>query len=298
MRFLTSALLGLGVFTFALSSSFNAEAAKTRQHKVAAQPAAVTAPAPALPVAKTDSPAVSGRNADGTLHAPALEDAPSDDFLRVAWCHGVLSGDMELAEIISSVYPEDKDLRLIGTSYLRAYEAALTLSGKGMTDAQHQAAEDMREFGYNEWAAARDDANLKEAAGTYANWQLPGDCEHAAVRLSGHPNLFAEMATDDEVDAISAALNSGGPHDYNEMPKPVLTAQAMPEDPNAPVATNRLATRDRQDASLPQLTTPVDTTSSSDSSSSDDNSGGKKGVDRKWSEGLAYRLGWSNTKGH
>ena len=296
MRLLTSALLGLGVCTFALSSGFNAEAAKTRQHKVTPPPAAATPPAPAI--AAPGTPAATGRNADGTLHAPILEDAPSDDFLRVAWCHGVLSGDMELAEIISSVYPEDKDLRLIGTSYLRAYEAALTLSGKGMTDSQHQAAEDMRQFGYNEWAAARDDDNLKEAAGAYATWQLPGDCEHAAVRLSGHPNLFAEMATDDEVEAISAALSSGGPHDYNEMPKPVLTAQAMPDDPNAPVATNRLATRNRQDASLPQLTTPVTTTSSSDSSSSSESTGGKKGVDRKWSEGLAYRLGWSNTKGH
>ena len=293
MRLLTSALLGLSVSALALSSSFNAEAAKTR-HQAAAKPAAA-APA-AAPVAAAN-PAITGRNADGTLHAPDLSDAPTDDFLRVAWCHGVLSGDMELAEIISSVFPEDKDLRLIGTSYLRAYEAALTLSGKGMSDAEHQKAEDAREFGYNEWAAARDDVSLTEAAGAYANWQLPGDCEHAAVRLSGHPNLFAEMATDDEVVAITAALTSGGPHDYNEMPKPVLTAQTMPDDPNAPVATNRLATRNRKDAALPQLTTPVAATSS-DSSSESENNGGKKGVDRKWSEGLAYRLGWSNKKGH
>ena len=306
MRLLTSAVLGLSISALALSSSFNAEAAKTRHH-AAAKPVAVAqvAATPAVPdmalptttVPVADGPALTGRNADGSLHAPTLSDAPTDDFLRVAWCHGVLSGDMELAEIISSVFPEDKDLRLIGTSYLRAYEAALTLSGKGKSDAQHQQAEDIREFGYNEWAAARDDVNLKEAAGAYANWQLPGDCEHAAVRISGHPNLFAEMATDDEVDAISAALTSGGPHDYNEMPKPVLTAQALPDDPNAPVATNRLATRNRQDAALPQLTTPV-ATSSSDNSTSADSDHGKKGVDRKWSEGLAYRLGWSNSKGH
>jgi len=283
-----------------LSSSFNAEAAKTRQHNPAAQPVAVaTAPA-TLPVATPDSPAVTGRNADGTIHEPDLSDAPNDDFLRVAWCHGVLSGHMELSEIISSVYPEGsegKALRTIGTSYLRAYEAALTLSGKGKSDSDHQEAEDIRQFGYNEWAAARDDADLAEAAYAYNSWSLPGDCEHAAVRLSGHPNLFAEMATDDEVDAISAALNSGGPHDYDEMPKPVLTAQAMPDDPNAPVATNRLATRNRHDANLPQLPTPVQT-ASSDSSSSSEGNGGKKGVDRKWSEGLAYRLGWSNSKGH
>jgi len=281
-------LLAPAVLALAVSGSA-ADAGKVRHHsKLAAKPvaAAVTTPAPT-------GPAVTGRNPDGTLHSPNITDAPNDDFLRVAWCHGVLSGDMELAEIISSIYPEDHDLRLIGDSYLRAYEAALTLSGKGKSDAQHQAAEDARQFGYDEWKAAREDANLKEAAYAYASWQLPGECEHAAVAISGHPNLFAEMATDDEMTAIAAALNSGGPHDYNEMPKPVLTAAAAPADPNAAVSTNRLAVQGQKDAALPQITTPVPDSSSS---SSADETGGVGPDHRKWSQGLAYRLGWTNVK--
>jgi hypothetical protein len=239
---------------------------------------------------------MTGRNADGSLHSPNLADAPTDDFLRVAWCHGILSGDMELADIISSVYPEDHDLRLIGDSYLRAYEAALTLSGKGMTDAQHQAAEDARQYGYDEWKAAREDPSLKEAAMAYANWQLPGECEHSAVAISGHPNLFSEMATDDEMQAVVAALTSGGPHDYDELPKPVLTASTAPVDPDAPISGNRLGAQGQKDAALPKISTPVPDQSSSSSSTEDD--GGVGPDHRKWSQGLAYRLGWTNVKAH
>jgi hypothetical protein len=243
--------------------------------------AKTAAKAPQKPAA---NPALTGLNADGTLHMPVLTDAPTDDFERVAWCHGVLSGDMELAELINPVLPTDDQLQLIGTSYLRAYEAALTLSGKGKSAAEHKKAEDARDFGYNEWAAARK-APLKDAAGLYVNWQLPGECEKAAVRLSGHPNLFAEMATDDEAEAIQAVMTSGGPHDYDEKPKPVLTAQTAPVD-GGPVAANTLGQRvDLADA-LPKIPKPTPT-ASSDNKPKDDK--------RHWSEGLAYRLGWSNT---
>lgn len=231
-----------------------------------------------------DNPAVTGRNADGALHMPVLADAPTDDFERVAWCHGVLSGDMELAEIINPVMPTDDQLQLIGASYLRAYEAALTLSGKGKAESEHKKAEAARDFGYNEWGAARK-APLKEAAGLYVNWQLPGECEKAAVRLSGHPNLFAEMATDEEAEAIQAVMTSGGPHDYSEKPKPVLTAQAAPTD-GGPVAANTLGRRVDLDAALPKIQKPAPADSDADK---------PKDEKRHWSEGLAYRLGWSDT---
>ncbi|HWU48377.1 MAG TPA: hypothetical protein VN042_00770 [Asticcacaulis sp.] len=242
--------------------------------------AKTVAKAPQKPAA---NPAVTGLNADGALHMPVLADAPTDDFERVAWCHGVLSGDMELAELINPVLPTDDQLQLIGTSYLRAYEAALTLSGKGKSAAEHKKAEDARDFGYNEWAAARK-APLKDAAGLYVNWQLPGECEKAAVRLSGHPNLFAEMATDDEAAAIQAVMTSGGPHDYDEKPKPVLTAQTAPVD-GGPVAANTLGQRVDIDAALPKIQKP--TPPATDDKPKDDK--------RHWSDGLAYRLGWSNT---
>ena len=216
-------------------------------------------PAAARVKAKTVAPAATtglpnlGLNADDTLRAPVIEDAPTDDYERVAWCHGVLSGDMDLAEQIDSVMPVDTTLRTIGQSYLRAYEAALTLSGKGNTEAGHQRAETARLLGYDGWKGARA-ASVDKAAGAYATWQLPGDCEHAAVRLSGHPNLFAEMATDDEVNAITEVMNSGGAHDYKELPKPVLTAQTAATVPaDAPIATNTLGKRANQARSLPAL---------------------------------------------
>ena len=256
MRLLTSSALCLALSAFVLGAPFAAEArVKHRHHKApaAAKPAAKTsdtttddasAPADDAPVATV--------NADGTIRPPVIDDAPADDYQRVAWCDGVLSGDMDLANYIKDVQPADPTLQLIGQSYLRAYEAALTLSGKGQNDAGHAKAEKARQRGYDGWKAALA-ADPRKAAWTYDNWQLPGDCEHAAVRLSGHPNLFAEMATDEEAKAISDTLASGGPHTYDDLPKPVLTAKTTPVDPNAPISTNTLAVRAKQAAVLPPV---------------------------------------------
>jgi hypothetical protein len=232
--------------------SFAAADAKTPRHKTKARPAAA---APATP-SKVDE--------ETGLHIPTIQDAPADDYQRVAWCHGVLSGDMELAEQIAPLEPVDDGIQAIGRSYLRAYEAALTLSGKGKTEDGHALAEKARQAGYDGWAEVRK-ADMKQAAYAYDTWQLPGDCEHAAVRLSGHPNLFGEMATDDEAKAIEAALNSGGPHNYNELPKPKLTADKAPENSDGPITTNTLAKRAREAKDLPLA--PASGASSSSASS-------------------------------
>lgn len=286
---LTRPAVSLFVLAAALTSVVAASAADTKVKPAAAtKTTAKTAPAKTSATPAVN-PAVTGRNADGTLHMPTLADAPKNDFELVAWCHGVLSGDMELAEIINPVLPTDEQLQMIGDSYLRAYEAALTLSGKGKSEADHKKAEQVRDYGYNEWGAARK-ADLKEAAGLYLNWQLPGECEKAAVRLSGHPNLFAEMATDDEADAIQAVMASGSKGDHGVTPKPVLTAQTTAPNSGV-VAANTLGRRVDLDAALPKIQTPAASDASSSSSSSSD---GK----RRWSDGLAYRLGWTNSKGH
>ncbi|MBW8881343.1 MAG: hypothetical protein JF615_07970 [Asticcacaulis sp.] len=223
--------------------------AKTRRHRPAASAPAKPTPVPVV----APSPAETGFNVDGTVHAPVIEDAPTDDYQRVAWCHGVLSGDMDLAQQIDSIMPVDQTLMTIGRSYLRSYEAALTLSGKGETEAGHKDAEDARQRGYDGWKGARA-SDVQKAASAYLTWQLPGDCEHAAVRLSGHPNLFAEMATDEEVATIDKVMKSGGEHGYDELPKPVLTAQTVsPEDADAPIATNTLAKRANQAKALPPV---------------------------------------------
>ena len=239
-----------------------------KAHKGMAAKAVTAAPPAADPVTQpADEAPVTGLNPDGSIRAPLIDDAPADDYLRVAWCHGALSGDMDLAQAIDSVQPVDQTLQLIGKSYLRAYEAALTLSGKGQDETSHAAAEAERQRGHDGWNGALQEADVKKAAWAYDSWQLPADCEHAAVRLSGHPNLFAEMATDEEATAIADTLNSGGPHSYEELPKPVLTARTAPVDSDAPISTNTLAARARQASALPAL--PDADSSSSSSSSSD-----------------------------
>ena len=198
--------------------------------------------------ASSSSAAAKSKDDADTLHVPTIEDAPKSDFERVAWCHGVLSGDMQLADLIDKIEPKDPQITTIGISYLRAYEAALTLSTQGKTAAGHTLAEKARQKGFNEWDQARK-ADIKKTAWVYDNWQLPGDCEHAAVRLSGHPNLFAEMATEDETKTINQVMsNSDGPHPYEEGPAPTLKAKNI--DPNADIiSNNRTATQSADAAS-------------------------------------------------
>lgn len=259
MRLLTSTTLSLGVI--AVLCGLTAGPASARPHHGKTHKAPATAPAtPVDAIPAVDTGDITGLNPDGSIRQPIIDDAPSDDYLRVAWCHGVLSADMDLATYIKDVQPVDDNIQLIGQSYLRAYEAALTLSGKGASQADHDKAEASRQRGYDDWKGALS-ADVRKAAFAYDSWQLPGDCEHAAVRLSGHPNLFAEMATEDEAKAISDTLNSGGPHNYEDLPKPVLTANTAPADSDAPIATNTLATRAKQAAALPGV--PAASSSSS-----------------------------------
>ena len=216
-----------------------------------------------------------GKSADAdTIHVPTLQDAPKSDFERVAWCHGILSGDMQLADIINPLEPKDPQIQTIGISYLRAYEAALTLSPQGKTAAGHALAEKARLRGFNEWAQARK-AEIHKAAWVYDNWQLPGDCEHAAVRLSGHPNLFAEMATEDETKTINEVLNTpDGPHPYEEGPAPTLKAKNI--DPNADVISNNTAA--------------VQAAASASASAASNSANSSAASD--YSQGLGQKLGW------
>jgi hypothetical protein len=220
------------------------------------------------------SAAKSSKDADpDTIHVPTINDAPKGDFERVAWCHGILSGDMQLADIVNSLEPKDPQIEIIGRSYLRAYEAALTLSTQGKTAAGHALAEKARQKGFDEWAQARN-SDIKKAAWVYDNWQLPGDCEHAAVRLSGHPNLFAEMATDEETRTINDVMNSSnGPHPYLEGAAPTLKAKTV--DPNADLVANN---------------TTAQQASASASSASENASAAKA-----YSQDLGQKLGWDKT---
>ena len=249
MRLLVPTLLPLIACALAINLAAPAEA-KPKKRAIAQKTVKAK---PKGPTAEQLKPLVLF-NADGSPRSPTIEDAPADDYQKVAWCHGILTGNMQLAEQISSIEPVDQRIQTIGRSYLRAYEAALTLSGKGKTPEGFALADKARQHGYDAWDGARK-AEVHKAAYAYATWQLPGDCEHAATRISGHPNLFAEMATDEEAKVIADTLNSGGPRGYDELPQPKLAAQVAPEDPNAPVATNTLARRARLSAGLPTVET-------------------------------------------
>ncbi len=225
--------------------------------------------------------AAASKSADSdTIHVPTIQDAPKGDFERVAWCHGILSGDMQLADKINPLEPKDPQIEIIGVSYLRAYEAALTLSAQGKTAAGHALAEKARLKGFNEWDEARK-VELKKAAWVYDNWQLPGDCEHAAIRLSGHPNLFAEMATDEETKTIKDVMDSAdGPHPYEEGPAPTLKAKNV--DPNSDVvSTNTPAVQASVSASAAAASSSADSSAASD-----------------YSQNLGQKLGWDKKGGN
>jgi hypothetical protein len=147
----------------------------------------------------------SKRIAQQIVSVPMLADAPASDFERVAWCHGILSGHMEIAERIKD---EDPVMRTIGKSYLKTYEAALSLSEAGKTDAGRALGEKARMAGNKSWDEARA-ADIARQTGAYLNWSLPGDCERATLAISGHPDLFAEMADEDEAQIINKTLASG-----------------------------------------------------------------------------------------
>jgi len=204
------------------------------------------------------------------VRTPVIADAPADDFNRVAWCHGILSGHMDLAQRIADKEPLSGEMEQIGASYLRAYEAALTLSKKGETTDGRKSAETAREKGFDGWAEARSytqaGADKGKAIGAYINWSLPGDCERAAKELSGHPNLFREMQTDEESKLVAEALKPSG----ERQPLDVLTPQkasavTAPEDPDAALGSSRTTGRTKADSEKPK---------------------------NNWATGLMGKLGW------
>jgi hypothetical protein len=147
--------------------------------------------------------------------------APSDDFAFVAWCHGVLSGHMELAEQVKDILPIDDVQQRIGSAYLRGYEEALAKAPEGKSPEGQKRAEEAQSTGFHNWDQARA-ADKQLAADTYLGWQLPGRCEHAAVRVSKNPDLF-KMAP--EAGEIATSFGKGAPPPTVE----VAAAPAAPE---------------------------------------------------------------------
>jgi hypothetical protein len=156
------------------------------------------------PQASTAAPAPGQAQAEQALADRIPAGAPKDDFGFVAWCDGVLSGHMDLAERVKTVLPLDPVQQKIGRAYLQAYEKALAVSKDGKSEAGRKRAEAARQIGWKNWDKARK-ADKQLAADTYLAWQLPGHCEKAAIRLSGDKELFRMSPTAQEVEAIGEA---------------------------------------------------------------------------------------------
>ena len=135
--------------------------------------------------------------------------APKDDYGFVAWCYGVLSGHMDLAQRVQTVLPLDPVQQKVGQSYLAAYDKALADAKEGSTAAGRKRAEAARSIGWKNWDKARA-ADKQLAADTYLAWQLPGRCEHAAIRLSGDKDLFRMSPTPEEIEAMGTETPVAG----------------------------------------------------------------------------------------
>jgi hypothetical protein len=154
---------------------------------------------PPAPAADPAPPPAAEADAELADRIPA--GAPKDDYGFVAWCDGVLSGHMDLAERVKDVLPLDPVQQKIGKAYIAAYEKALAGAPDASTEAGRKRADAARNIGWRNWDRARK-ADKQLAADTYLAWQLPGHCERAAINLSGDKDLFRMSPTTEEVEAM------------------------------------------------------------------------------------------------
>lgn len=174
------------------------------------------------------------------------EGAPRDDYNFVAWCHGVLSGHMALAERIQPVLPLDEVQQKIGKAYLKGYEEALAAGRATRSAAELDAADAIRAAARANWNTAMK-ADIQLGSDTYLAWQLPGRCEHAAKRVAGRTDLFRMIPTPQENETVSAGASMA---DVPPPPRAPVAAASTP----APVATPAVAAPS-PDSSIPVFTT-------------------------------------------
>lgn len=123
--------------------------------------------------------------------------APTDDYGFVAWCHGALSGHMELYQRVKpeleKVSPgqDDKPLNQAGRDYLELYAKALKAAEAASPTNIHNRGVQANAAGYRIWAAART-AEPRTQMWSYLMWELPPRCEIAAKRLEERSTLFGQ----------------------------------------------------------------------------------------------------------
>jgi hypothetical protein len=158
-----------------------------------------TAPSPAEPAAAT---APASPAAEPARDAEIPGSAPTDDYGFVAWCHGALTGHMELHDRVqpelNKVSPggDDSEQMQAGRDYLALYADALKAAEKASPANIHDRGVEANAAGYRIWAAARA-AEPRTQMWSYLMWELPARCEIAAKRLKERSTLFAEALRPD-----------------------------------------------------------------------------------------------------
>lgn len=180
-----------------IASLFALALAAASDEPVATATSARPAPPPAA------APATPARDAD----IPAS--APVDDYGFVAWCHGALSGHMELHDRVKpeleKVSPggDDTDMTNAGRDYLTLYAKALKEAEKASASNIHDRGVEADAAGYRIWAAARA-AEPRTQMWSYLMWELPPRCEIAAKRLEERSTLLGEALKSDAAPADPA----------------------------------------------------------------------------------------------
>jgi len=154
--------------------------------------------------------------------APTSSGAPADDYGFVAWCHGALSGHMEMRELVReeldalSPGPPDDDIlqRAAGEEYLELYTRALRAAENASPTTLQNQARTASARGYAMWSEAKT-ADPRNRMWAYLMWELPGQCEVAATRLEERSSLFGEALRPMNGDAGAvrplAATEGGSP---------------------------------------------------------------------------------------
>lgn len=170
-------------------------AAAAADEPVATAPGARPAQTPA---ASAPAPAPAGPARDADIPASA----PVDDYGFVAWCHGALSGHMELHDRVKpeldKVSPggDDTELAKAGADYLALYAAALKEAEAASPQNIHDRGVEANAAGYRIWAAARA-AEPRTQMWSYLMWELPPRCEIAAKRLEQNSSLLGQALKSD-----------------------------------------------------------------------------------------------------
>ena len=190
----------------------------------------------------TTSPELRGQIPAGAAPAPIASvpvrdaeipaSAPTDDYGFVAWCHGALTGHMELHDRVrpelDKVSPgaDDSKLTQAGEEYLALYARALKAAEKASPANIHDRGAQADAAGYRIWAAARA-AEPRTQMWSYLMWELPARCETVARKLEERSSLLGE--------ALRPAPNAPPPQPST----PEYATVAPPAGDAAPPATLR-----------------------------------------------------------